>query len=270
MTSTSPRPLSALGLLLALCFALPGCDSDDGEENGPGPDTTGTTDDPGVQGQAELDIVSPQDGASYMAGEPVILEVKVVNDSTGAEMSYDSVTWSAQGWSYDQAQGTVTDLPVGSYDLQVAASVDGRELDGAVSDLTIEQVHDPVSYQGPLDATVYLESYEYGVDDEGACDGTVMLETDQQWLVTGGGSCHVSLFWGYVEWDVDFEIDGTRTEDTVEGDLFFYDTEGTRYYTPYSGTVIGDERIYAEFSLSESTADGELAFWGSFDVLALQ
>jgi hypothetical protein len=211
--------------------------------------------------RAVVEIVSPSPGAVYTQGQVVALEVTVTDQETGDPMDYDAVRWSALGWSYDQASGGVSDLPVGSYDLEVAVTIGSREVTDAVA-VTIEERHDPIDYRGELRSSIYLYSNEYDLDDEGPCDGNFFISVDEQWRVSGTGECHVELFWGMVDWDVLFEIDGTRSGGAVEGTLFFFDDHGTRYETPYSGTI-SDTDLDVAFDAEHSNPDGVLAFTGT-------
>lgn len=244
--------LLCVGLLLA-----GGCG--DKDDTDPGTDDTAGPDGPAAH--ALVAIVSPTPGATFAQGDAVSLEVSVTNDETGAAMDYDAVAWTAQGWSYDQATGSVTDLPVGSYSLEVAVTIGSRELTDSVS-ITVEERYDPITYRGDLRSRIYLYSNEYDLDDEGPCDGTFELGTDDRYAVSGTGQCNVELFWGMVDWDVLFEIDGQRTGTTIQGTLFFFDDHGTRYETPYEGTV-SDTDVDVSFDADHSSPDGNLTFWGT-------
>ncbi len=239
-------------LLLAL-----GCGKDD--------DTNASTDDtstPSPASHALVEIVSPSPGDTFAVGDVVQFEVSVTNEDTGEAMEFDSVSWAgAEGWTLDGATGTAANLPVGSYAVEVTVTIGSRELTDSVS-ITVEDVKDPISYRGVLDSDIYLYSNEYDMDDQAPCDGTFELATDDQWMITGTGQCQVELFWGMVDWDVIFEIDGQRTDTNVEGTLFFYDDHGTRYETPYTGTI-SDTDINTSFDADHTNPDGELSFWGT-------
>ena len=215
----------------------------------------------GPASHAVVEIVTPTTGETFAQGAEVTLEISVTNEDTGEAMDYDAVSWAAEGWSYDQASGTVTDLPLGSYSLGVTVTIGSRELEDSVS-ITVEEQHDPITYRGDLRSSIYLYSDEYDMDDEDPCDGTFELTTDDQYFVTGSGECNVELFWGMVDWDVIFEIDGRRTDTTVEGSLFFYDDHGTRYETPYTGTI-SDTDIDTSFTAEHNSPDGILSFSGT-------
>jgi hypothetical protein len=251
----NPRSATTV-LMLALLFV--GCGDKDDDSN---------TDDTGEEGpssRAVVEIVSPADGAMLVQGAEVALEVSVTDEESGDAMDYDAVSWSAPpGWSFDQATGTVTDLPVGEYDLEVTVTIGSRDISDSVA-ITVEEVHDPIEYRGQLRSSIYLYSNEYELDDEGPCDGQFFLATDEQWQVTGTGECHVELFWGMVDWDVIFQIDGARRGGTVEGTLFFFDDHGTRYEQPYTGTI-SDTELSVSFDAEHSNADGILAFSGTME-----
>ncbi len=243
-------------ILLCAPLALLGCgDKDD-------PDTDDTAGPDGPASHAVIEILSPASGDTFTQGASVDLEVAVTNEDSGEAMAYDSVLWSADGgWTFDQASGAVTDLPVGSYPLEVVVTIGERELTDSVT-ISVEEVHDPIDYRGDLISTIYLYSNEYDMDDEAPCNGTFEIGTDQQYQVSGTGQCHVELFWGMVDWDVLFEIDGQRTGDTVEGTLFFYDEHGTRYETPYEG-LLTDTDLDVSFGAKHSNPDGVLEFNGT-------
>lgn len=228
-------------------------------------DDTSATDDtstPSPASHAVIEIVSPGPGSTHAFGDAVSLEVTVTNEDSGEAMDYDAVSWSTpDGWSYDQAVGTVTDLPVGSYALAVTVTISGRDLNDSVS-ITVEDIKDPITYRGQLDSEIYLYSNEYDMDDQGPCDGSFDMTTDERWAVTGAGECQVELFWGLVDWDVLFEIDGQRTDDTVEGTLFFFDDHGVRYEQPYVGSI-SDSDVNVSFNADHENADGQLSFWGT-------
>jgi hypothetical protein len=245
------RSCTTLVALLALGAA---CKSDD-------PDDTGT---PDPANRAVVAILAPTDGASFTEGQAVDLEVSVTDEESGEPMAHGDATWTAPGgWSFVGDTGTVSDLPVGSYDLEVTVALGSREVTDSVAITVLEQ-HDPLDYEGPLRATLYLWSAEYDIEDEGPCDGTFALFTDAAWAVTGDGQCHVELFWGKVNWDVLFEIDGQRDEGAVEGTLFFFDDHGTRYETPYTGTI-DDSEVHATFGAEFENEDGILRFSGALD-----
>jgi hypothetical protein len=244
-------------LILGGLLMAGGCG--DKDDTDPGTDDTAGPD--GPASHAVVEIVSPAHGDTLTQGQEVALEVSVTNDETGDPMEYDAVLWSAEGWTYDQATGTVTDLPVGSYTLEVAVTIGSRELVDSVA-IVVQERHDPITYRGDLRSTIYLYSNEYGLDDEGPCDGTFEITTDEQYFVTGTGQCNVELFWGMVDWDVIFDIDGRRTETGVAGTLFFYDDHGTRYETPYEGTI-DDVDINVTFGAKHTSPDGVLDFNGT-------
>lgn len=251
----SPHPASLL-LVCALVIAG-GC----GDKDVTDPDDTSNPD--GPASRAVVEIVSPSHGDSFTQGESVALEVTVTNEDSGEPMDYDSVSWSAEGWSYDQAAGSVDDLPVGSYNLGVEVVIGGRSITDEVT-ITVEERHDPINYRGDLRSTIYLYSNEYDLDDEGPCNGTFDLTTDEQYIVAGTGQCDIELFWGMVDWDVIFQIDGARRGGTVEGTLFFFDDHGTRYEQPYTGTI-SDTELSVSFDAEHSNADGILAFSGTME-----
>ncbi len=244
-------------LLLTACLLLAGgCgDKDDTDPK----DDTGTPDQ--TAAHAVIAIVSPGPGETFAQGDAVSLEVSITNEETGDAIVPDAVEWSAQGWTYDQAAGSVTDLPLGSYALEVTVTIGSRDLTDSVS-VTVEELYDPLTYRGDLRSRIYLYSNEYDLDDEGPCDGVFELVTDEHHAVSGSGHCSVELFWGMVDWDVDFDIDGQRTGDTIQGTLFFFDDHGTRYENPYEGTAT-DSMVDIAFDADHSSADGELTFWGT-------
>ncbi len=251
---TTTRPVTLLlfgGLLLA-----GGCG--DKDDTNPGTDDTGPN---GEAAHAVVEIVSPSPGSSVAMGDPVDLEVTITNDQTGDAIVPDAVAWSAPGWGFDQATGTVTDLPVGAYDLEVTVTVGSRDINDSVS-ITVEELYEPINYRGELRSTIYLYSNEYGLDDEGPCDGVFELSTDERWSVTGMGDCDVELFWGMVDWDVIFDIDGQREVTSVAGTLFFFDDHGTRYETPYEGTI-SDTEVNVTFGAEHTSPDGILDFSGT-------
>ncbi len=246
--------------LLALCALLiaPGCG--DKDDTDPGNDDTAGPDGPAAH--AVVEIISPAPGDTFAQGDVVALEVSVTNEETSEDIEPDAVAWSAQGgWSYDQATGGVTDLPVGSYDLEVTVTIGAREIHDSVA-INVEERHDPIDYRGQLRSTIYLYSNDYGLDDEGPCDGVFDISTDQSWVVSGTGDCDVELFWGMVDWDVIFDVDGERSDASVSGTLFFFDDHGTRYETPYTGTI-SDTDVSIEFSAEHTNPDGILRFSGT-------
>jgi hypothetical protein len=258
MAQPHHAPLLSFACLALLCA---GCGKDDTAT----PDDTSS---PSAASHAVVEIVSPSQGDSLDNGDQVALEVSITDEDSGEAMDYDAVAWSAEGgWSYDQASGTVNDLPVGSYDLQVTVTVSGRELTDQVS-ITVEDPKDPITYRGQLDSTIYLYSNDYDMDDEAPCVGDFEISTDESWNITGTGVCDVELFWGLVDWDVIFEIDGKRTDGNVEGTLFFFDDHGTRYETPYAGTI-SDKDINTDFDADHENEDGQLSFWGTMNGLAM-
>lgn len=249
--------LCTLAPAALLLLALGGCGKDDTA----GDDDTST---PEANAHAKVEIVSPTDGASFSEGDAVTLEVSVTDEESGDALAHGDVTWSAPGgWSYSGDTGSVTDLPVGSYDLEVTVGVGTREVTDSVA-ITVIERHDPIGYGGAITATLYLYSNEYEMEDEGPCDGTFDLGTDESWAVTGSGQCHVDLFWDMVSWDVDFEIDGARIDDAITGTLFFFDDHGTRYEAPYTGTV-SDTEVHVTFGEEFQNEDGILRFSGAMD-----
>jgi len=257
MPTTHTVPAAALFLAL---LAAPACKDDDEPS-----DDSGT---PDPSAHAQVEIVSPSDGASFGQGDEVLLEVSVTDQESGEPMEHGAVTWSApEGWSFTGDSGAVSDLPVGSYPLEVSVVIGERTLTDSV-DVTVIEVHDPVHYAGQLRSRIYLYSNEYDIDDEGPCDGTFEIDTDASWGVVGSGQCHVSLFHGMVDWDVIFEIDGVRTDGSIAGTLFFFDDQGTRYETPYEGTV-DDAAVSATFAAEHSNDHGILRFSGSLDGRAM-
>ncbi len=252
------RTLGRLGLILSL-GAL-GCDKDGDDPH--------DTDSAALAARALVEIVSPEGGSTFTLGEAVQLQVSVTDEQTGEALEHGTVAWTADGsWVSGQASSSVTDLPLGSYSLEVKVAIGSRELDDSVH-ITVEEVLDPIHYQGVLSSVVYLESNEYDVDDEQPCEGTVDLDLDGSWAVTGTGQCHVELFWGYVVWDVIFEIDGQRTDDTIRGDLFFYDDQGTRYEQPYEGSA-SDQHVSTSFSAEHTSPDGMLRYSGTMELDAV-
>lgn len=248
-------PARSIILLLALgLVVVSGC----GDKDSPTDDTSNPD---GPASRAVVAILSPSHGDTFVEGEAVTLEVSVTDEDSGEPMDYDAVSWSAQGWSYEGPTGTVSDLPVGSYDLEVAVTIGSRTIDDAVS-IVVQQRFDPITYRGDLRSTIYLYSNEYDLDDEGPCDGTFDISTDDQRFVTGTGQCHVELFWGMVDWDVLFEIDGRRVDDAIQGTLFFFDDHGTRYETPYEGTAT-DTDLNVTFGAEHTSPDGILDFSGT-------
>jgi hypothetical protein len=248
-------PLSTLAPAALLVLACVGCKDDA---------STDDSGDPQANSHAKVEIVAPTDGASFTEGDEVTLEVSVTDEETGEPVEHGEVTWSApEGWTFAGDTGTVTDLPVGSYELEVTVGIGSRQVTDSVAITVIEQ-HDPIGYNGNLVSTLYLYSNEYDVEDEGPCNGTFDLATDASWVVTGSGHCHVDLFWDTVSWDVDFEIDGQRTGEAVEGTLFFFDEHGTRYETPYTGTIT-DGEVHTTFGAEFENEDGILRFSGTLD-----
>lgn len=210
-----------------------------------------------------LEILSPSDGATFMEGTAVALEVRAVDQATGDAVTLDTATWtSGMDWSFSGTSGSVTDLPAGPLVLTATATVDGESLTDSVS-ITVEA--QPMDYSGSIASTVTVES-EWA-DDSGPCDGPVTIHIDGASEVTGSGSCHVDLFWGTFEMDVNFTIEGQRTGQSVAGLLVITGDQGERYETPFTGTAT-DLAFDASFDQSWESEDGRLTLAGTLHGLA--
>ena len=56
--------------------------------------------------------------------------------------------------------------------------------------------------------------------------------------------------------------------DTIRGDLFFYDDQGTRYEQPYEGSA-SDQHVSTSFSAEHTSPDGMLRYSGTMELDAV-
>ena len=98
--------------LLAL-LALGACNGKDG-----------STED---HGRPTINIVSPEDGATFTQGDEVQLEAEAIYDD-GTDAIMTDTTWTAGDWSGQGTSLTTTDLPAGNLTLEVGATVDDKDL----------------------------------------------------------------------------------------------------------------------------------------------
>lgn len=78
-----------------------------------------------------LSIVSPDDGAFLDEGAEVFLDVEA-RDESGAELPVTDVSWEADGWSAEGDEITVSDLPVGEFELRATGVNDAKTLSASI------------------------------------------------------------------------------------------------------------------------------------------
>ncbi len=204
----------------------------------------------------EITILSPADGASAFYGDEVSLEAQVNDSTTGELLDAALVQWSADGWSYEGAQGTVSDLPVGELELQASATVD----EGSASDTVFVSIlPEVVPYAGTLMADVVVSSGKTSLDY--SCEGEATITIERRSSLFGNGTCLVKEIHG----EFPFEIEGTQDGALIAGDMLI--TYGkAEYAVPFSGTEDADGSLSAIFEGEQEFGSWLLTVSGSFEV----
>ena len=217
---------------VALCLApiAAGCGDDDKD------DTSSVNED----AQPVLEITSPDDGDEFDKGAEVVLEVASTDAVTGETLGVSQVAWSADGWAGATGNpATVTDLPLGTYDITVVGKSAGQDLTASV-EVTINAV--PVPYAGNLNAVLTYD-YGFGIWTD-TCLGTVAFVLQPSGEMTDGmGTCTTTE---YPDTPVSFTLEGNATDGNLVGNLVLsYD--GEDYKTPYMGTLATDGKATGIF-----------------------
>jgi hypothetical protein len=195
-------------------------------------------------------VVSPEDGATFMAGDAVTLEVTLDGAAPeGAEWSITGTPWVASG-----SPVTVSDLPEGELRLEVEAWSGGGSAVAQV-DITVEP-REPVSYAGEMSATVEVDSPYYSADSD--CPGPVSFVWDTDNTLWGTGSCYYDfdIYDDTVRFELFGQVEGGAVTGTLTSDL---DDEGM----DFTGTVGADGLISASFDKTWSEGEGSLRIWGT-------
>jgi hypothetical protein len=231
-----------------ICFSLSAC--------GNGGDDTGDSLDPVL-----LEIVSPEEGSSFMADTEVDLLATGAYEVSGESVDLSALVWTntAGDWSATGPDLIVTDLPIGETVLTASIEVNGRVLSDRVA-ITIETAPaEPVDLVGPFNGYVelYIEEYNITVDDD--CIGTVSVTVGADNSVVGSIHCEA------LGESVDLDVNGTVAAGEVHGVFSFEDSEET---VPFDGTYSEGAGMWAEYDSSFSNEDGRLSISGDLNAYA--
>lgn len=207
-------------------------------------------------------IVSPEEGFTADAGASVLLEVRATEEGTQNEVALSDIAWSAPEWAGSTGNGTtVTDLPVGTYELTATATVDGRELSDAVG-ITINAL--PVDYRGMLNASVdVIEPWEFTL----SCPGNLTFTVEGDGTFSNGqGGCTIE---DYPDYSFTFVVEGSVTGAVVDGALVMDDGNGGREETPFHGSKADDGAITATFDKEFSNDDGTMRLYGDWRAMPI-
>lgn len=207
----------------------------------------------------EVSIVSPAEGDVFAAGEQVLLSARATDQDDVVQV-IESAEWSAPDWATTGNDVVAVDLPLGTYDLDLAALVAGETLTDSVSiTVAIDDTGEPlpdVAYEGIIAANVFYEG-SYGKMED-PCDGWVTFTITGEGALSGEGNCRA-----FGE-DWQFSIAGTRDEDSLSGELSM-EFKKITVPTDWRGTIDDKGHVEGAFDQTHVPKAGEtIRVWGTF------
>ncbi len=200
--------------------------------------------------EVAVEILSPVRGPAYFAGQEVLLDALVTADGVAVG---PTPTWRAPDWERSANLIRVTDLPLGTYVIEVEAEWE-RGVGSAEVEITVEEPPpEPIVHVGTTDIQIDITS-PYYTGTVPCAHQSLELTLHPDGTVAGEGRCDAvgeRLIWfeGAVS---GAEFTGTMRLDGQEEALDFVGARGEGTLTAsFDGTFTsgqGSMRLYGSFT----------------------